>query len=437
MREADGSGRRDGRRRTWRRTSRCTPGSSVVTQAARVPVSAFRLQPSAFSPGLYVHIPFCRQKCAYCDFASYVGMEGLYDDYVGAVGQEATRAGEAWSGVAFGTVYVGGGTPTALSPAALGQILAACRAALDLSRVREVTVEANPGTVDAGSLAALRRAGVNRLSLGVQSFDDAELRLLGRIHSADDARRAVAWSRDAGYANLSLDLMFGLPGQSLERWRRSLDEAIALDPEHLSLYALTVEECTPLAHTIEAGVLPPVDDDLAADMYEWAEDALDAAGYRQYEISNWAWLSPRDGDAEALPALACHHNAVYWRNEPYLGLGSAAQSYDGRRRYANVESPVEYVRRVAEGVSPVAHEEALGREATMGETVMLGLRLVAGVDAAAFRRRFGVTLREAYPREIDEFVEAGLLVEDAAGIRLTRRGRLLGNRVFAAFLRDG
>jgi len=380
--------------------------------------------------GLYVHIPFCPSKCSYCDFASFPGLNHLYVDYVLAAQEEARRQARAWAGAVFDTIYVGGGTPTVLPAESLLQLLGACREVFDLTQVEEITVEANPGTVSETDLRVLRAGGVNRLSLGVQSFRDDELRMLGRAHTTQQAIEAVEMARRAGYANLSLDLMFGLPGQTLAHWEESLAMALYLRPEHLSLYALTPEAGTPLADRISEGVLPPVDDDLAARMYERAEEALETAGYRHYEISNWAL---GQGD---IPPLVCRHNLTYWRNAPYLGLGAAACSYDGRRRWGNVEHPAEYVRRLHAGVDPTAYEETLGREAAMGETVMLGLRLVSGIDAQAFSERFGASLWDVYAEEIDEFVEAGLLAADRCGIRLTRRGRLLGNRVFAAFLRD-
>jgi oxygen-independent coproporphyrinogen III oxidase len=373
------------------------------------------------SAGLYVHIPFCRAKCAYCDFNSFAGLEPLYSQYVRAVAREMETVAPA----TLRSVYLGGGTPTVLPLSDLAQILEAVQGGRSLAPAAEVSIEANPGTVDAASLSGLVALGVNRLSLGIQSFDDAELRLLGRIHTAAEALEAFRTARDAGFRNISLDLIFGLPGQSLASWRASLHRALDLAPEHLSLYALSVEPRTPLAGGIERGELPIPDPDLAADMYELAEEACAAAGYFHYEISNWA----RQGD------LRCEHNLVYWRNEDYIGLGAGAHSWARGQRWANVASPPEYTALLSRGASPVASEEAIPPELEMGETMMMGLRLVdEGVTFEGFRRRFGADLRQWYAVEIEELDRLGLLEIGDGRVRLSPRGRLLANQVFYRFL---
>jgi oxygen-independent coproporphyrinogen-3 oxidase len=384
--------------------------------------------------GIYLHIPFCRAKCLYCDFCSYPGYEALYAPYADALIQQIHHASAAQGDGAFDTLYVGGGTPTVLPSERLVALLAACRRALSLPQGAEATVEANPGTVTRASLQELARGGYNRLSLGVQSFHADELALLGRIHDRQAALDALADARAAGLRNISLDLMFGLPRQTLARWRANLEQALALAPEHISLYALTLEEHTPLAVQVAQGALPAPDDDLAADMYELAQELLAAAGYEQYEISNWARGAPGDRPG-ALPTLACRHNLHYWRNEPYLGLGAGAHGYDGLRRYAQIADPVAYVRRVAAGENTLASSEPVTRAQAMDETMMLGLRLSQGVTRAGFRQRFGVEIEAEYAEALAELAGTGLLASDAEGIRLTPRGRLLGNRVFAAFLR--
>lgn len=385
--------------------------------------------------GVYVHIPFCRAKCVYCDFCSFAGAEALQAPYVAALLAELRAAAPRWRAVPFDTAFLGGGTPTILPADSLVAIVAACRRRLALPADAEITVEANPGTVDLAGLRALRAGGANRLSLGVQSLDGAELALLGRIHSAEEAAAAVELARRAGFRNISLDLMYGLPRQTLGVWRRTLEGALALGPEHLSLYALTVEEGTPLAAAIARGALPPPDDDAAADMYEVAERTLAAAGYAHYEISNWARRSPDDpAESDGPPRLACRHNLKYWHNARYLGLGLAAASYDGLARYRNIEDPREYIRRLAAGESPEADREEVDPPTRIGETMMLGLRLTAGVGREEFRARYGRGLEEVYGPVIARLVDDGLLESDARGIRLTSRGRLLGNRVFAEFL---
>jgi oxygen-independent coproporphyrinogen-3 oxidase len=371
--------------------------------------------------GLYVHVPFCQAKCTYCDFASQAGLEGLFQDYVDSVVQELVATAPAQ----VRSVYVGGGTPTVLPPFLLGRILKTIMGAFDLEPGAEVTVEANPGTVDGHGLAVLRTLGANRLSLGVQSFEAGELSLLGRIHDAAGARAAFRAARKAGFKNVNLDLIYGLPGQALAAWQRSLEHALALAPEHLSLYSLSVERDTPLAAAINRGDLPAPDSDLAAEMYEWAEEACSAAGYVHYEISNWA----RE------PEMVCHHNLLYWRNEPYLGAGASAHSWSGGRRWANTRPPAEYVAQIRAGDSPVRTEERIDRDLEMGETLILGLRLVEeGVTFNRFRRRFGLDLYQRFEKEIDELAAWGLLELVDDRLRLTPRGRLLGNQVFYRFL---
>jgi len=378
------------------------------------------------SIGLYVHIPFCVKKCAYCDFNSYASLEPLFASYVSALAEEMRLLIAGWGPLRGRTLYVGGGTPTVLPLLLLTDVLAACRANFNVAVGAEVTVEANPGTVDEGYLAGLRAAGVNRISLGVQSFDDGELRLLGRIHNADQAQQAYHQARAAGFRNVNLDLIFGLPGQTVGRWRATLQQALDFGPEHLSLYALTLEEHTPLAGRIARGELPAPDDDLAAEMYELAEAELAHAGYVHYEISNWA-----------RPGFECQHNLIYWRNQPYLGLGAGAHSWSAGCRWANVCVPQTYIEEMTGGHQPVAEHEVIGTALEMAETAILGLRLVEeGVNLGAFRARFGADFAAVYEREVRELVDLGLLEATPNRVRLTRRGRLLGNQVFQCFLPD-
>lgn len=385
--------------------------------------------------GLYVHVPFCVQKCAYCDFASFDDLGPHRPAYVAAVCQQLVVEAPRWQGVCFVSLFLGGGTPTVLADESLAQIIAAARAALPWREAAEVTIEANPGTLTAQRLGALRQMGINRLSLGVQSWHDDELRLLGRIHTAAEAQAAVQAARRAGFDNLSLDLMYGLPYQTVARWEHSLAQALALEPEHLSLYGLSLEEGTPLAARVAQGELPEPDDDLAADMYSLAEERLAAAGYRQYEISNWARATLGD-DQRDDPALASRHNLLYWQNERYLGLGSAAASFDGQTRTVARTHPIEYIAAIEARQSVVASAETLSADERLDETVMLGLRLARGVRWQALQARFGVDARVVYAHAIAEQQAAGLLLVDEAGMRLSARGRLLGNRVFAAFLRS-
>lgn len=371
---------------------------------------------------LYIHIPFCRAKCSYCDFCSYPGLEHLAGRYIAAVEREiASLPPGLWPELA--TVYLGGGTPSVLSPAYLGRLLAACRR-WPWAPAVEITMEANPGTIYLEPLRAIRKMGVNRLSLGVQSLDDRELRLLGRIHSADQARASVKIAREAGFVSLSLDLIYGLPGQRPSQWRATLKEALRLRPDHLSMYALTIEGHTPLAQQIACGELPLPDDDAAAEMYEIAEDTLAAEGWDHYELSNWA----------RAPEFRCQHNLVYWRNRPYIGVGSAAHSWwDHCRRY-NLNQPSDYIAAIEAGREPTGGAECIDLQTEMGETAMLGLRLVEGLSKAEFLERFGIPAEDVFRPAIEETIATGLLQDDKDCLRLTRRGRLLGNEVFSRFL---
>ncbi len=375
-----------------------------------------------YGPHLYLHIPFCRARCRYCDFVSFAGREDLYDSYVNALCREVALVGPVLAAAGPATLYIGGGTPTVLPPAGLEAILHACGEVLELAAA-EVTVEANPGTVSLEGLRALRRLGVNRLSLGVQSFRDAALRLLGRSHTAAEARAACRLVRRAGFEQVGLDLIYGLPGQGLAEWQRDVDTAVALEPEHLSLYSLALEEGTPLAAAVASGELPAPDEDLAAEMYVHARQRLREAGYCHYELSNWA-----------RPGWWSRHNIAYWRNEDYAGCGVAAHSHRSRRRWANTASPEEYIAALRQGRSAVVEEEELDLPTAMGETMMLGLRLVAGIPHAEFARRYGADLGQVYGPVVSELTAQGLLVSDDVGVRLSERGLLLGNQVFARFL---
>jgi oxygen-independent coproporphyrinogen-3 oxidase len=379
--------------------------------------------------GLYLHIPFCRARCSYCDFNTYAGLKRLYEPYVRALVQEVCLLAPKLAHPA-GTLFLGGGTPTVLPIWLLKELLSVSFGKFNLGSGAEVTSEANPGSITLDYLQALHDLGVNRLSLGAQSFDEAELALLGRIHTAREIGQTVEWARAAGFDNLNLDLIYGLPGQVPDTWADSLRHALVLEPEHISLYCLTVEEGTPLYNQVTTGWLSTPDPDLAADMYDLAEEWLVDAGYRQYEISNWS-----------RPGYECAHNLVYWRNRPYLGLGAGAHSSLQGQRWWNVQPVQTYIDRIVEGAdtawpSPAAQDgEVIDRPLEMGETMMLGLRLTReGIAESDFRQRFGVSLEEVYGDVIQDLKRQGLLMWRDGRLCLTRRGRLLGNQVFAEFL---
>ncbi|MBI4506051.1 MAG: radical SAM family heme chaperone HemW [Chloroflexi bacterium] len=379
--------------------------------------------------GLYLHIPFCKTKCHYCDFNAYAGLGAWHARYVAALRREIALAGERYGPLAMRTLFFGGGTPSLLPPEAIAALIGDARRHHGVRPGAEVTLEANPATVELAGLRALRAAGVNRLSFGVQSLRPHGLRALGRDHSAAEAVASYEQARAAGFENVNLDFIYGWPGQTLADWDADLDAMLALRPEHLSLYALTVEQGTPLARLVAQGRVRPADDDLCADMYERAAERLAAAGYRHYEISNWARPAAPGG-----PALACEHNLVYWRNEPYLGLGCGAHSCFGGRRFWNVLSPQEYVCRVEQGLPVAAGGEALTPALALAEEVMLRLRLDEGLDFVAVAARHGADPRAVYGPALAELAALGLLDLDAAGARLTLRGRLLSNAVFVRLL---
>ena len=380
---------------------------------------------------LYLHIPFCARKCPYCDFNTYAGLETLFDPLVASLAREIRAAGAGRARPAVHTIFLGGGTPTVLSAGQLARLFAACFQAFTVLPGAEITSEANPGTVDRGRFADLRSLGVNRLSMGVQSFADDELAFLGRIHSAEEAEAAFAHARAAGFDNINLDFIFGLPQQQLAAWQATLQRALALAPEHLSLYSLIVEEGTPLANWVTSGRVPAPDEDLAADLYEMAQARLAAAGFQQYEISNWARRHPAGGSFQS------QHNLTYWRNADYLGFGPGAVSGEQGRRWANLRSPAEYIRRSQAGEPLTDWEEQATPALAMGETMMVGLRLLEeGVNRAAFQARFGRDVSEIYPDILTELAAAGMIEITPTCVRLTPAAVLIGNRVFARFLPD-
>lgn len=386
--------------------------------------------------GLYLHIPFCTHRCAYCDFNTYAGQEALLDDYVTALCRELELvAATAPESITAATVFFGGGTPSLMSPKQYGRILETINRHYRLAESAEITTEANPGTVTPTGLRALRAAGVNRISFGVQSTHPDELRLLERIHDFPTVIRSVTAARQAGFDNLNLDLMYGLPGQPLASWRKSLEWALKLEPEHISLYALTLEHGTPFARWAARGLLPPIDADDTADMYALAQEILASYGYMQYEISNWAQ-----------PGRACSHNLIYWRGEPYLGFGAGAHGYVPGLRYSNVLRIRSYLQRLKAPTPrpfPLSPATVQRRRLTpseeMEEFMMMGLRLThEGISEAHFTTRFGRPLEEVFRKPLQRVLKRGLVewvdFPDGRHLRLRPSARLVGNQVFMEFV---
>lgn len=380
---------------------------------------------------LYLHIPFCGTRCTYCAFNTYTNMESLLPAYVDALCHELSWLGRERS-LPVHTLYFGGGTPGLLAPDQVERILGECRRSFDVAPGCEITLESNPGSIDGTYLDHLRATGVNRLSLGMQSAHVQELRLFARQHDTDAVAQAVEQARQAGFDNVSLDLIYGVPNQTLEMWRESVAVALSLRPDHLSMYALGLEAGTAMTRWVEAGTLPAPDDDLAADMYDLADQMAQDAGLQQYEISNWA-----------KPGYACQHNLQYWRNAPYLGVGAGAHGYAAGLRYEVVRPIQRYIELAAGQESPlpfpmtptVEHSEPIDHDGSMAEHMMTGLRLVEeGISVDGFRQRFGADLNNVYGDEIDWLLRYDLLRQDGDTLRLAPRARLLSNQVFLKFM---
>jgi oxygen-independent coproporphyrinogen-3 oxidase len=426
---------------------------------------------------LYSHIPFCAHRCAYCDFNTYAGQEDSIPAYMDALTNEINFVGRQISDYetkrpgdysTIGTIFFGGGTPSLLSPKQFESIFRSIRASFTLTDDAEITIEANPGTVTEEALGQLREIGINRISFGVQSANMEELRMLERSHNFFTVIEAVTSARKAGFANLNLDLIYGLPEQTLRTWQTTVQRILDLHPEHISAYALTLEHGTPFGRWASKGLLPLPDPDLAAEMYEWASETLEANEYVQYEISNWAKDVPSQrlqvgrsifNLEPSTPSLACRHNLQYWRSLPYLAFGAGAHGYANGYRYSNVLRIKTYIERITNyqlPESPISnltfplspatvnqHKQSLHDD--MSEFMMTGLRLTReGISLNEFEKRFGENLLDVFGKEIDELLKLGLVERadsplpsgEGLGVRvkLTPRARLLGNQVFMRFV---
>ena len=379
---------------------------------------------------LYVHIPFCHTRCHYCDFNTYAGMLPLREPYVRALLTEIGMA-SALTKLPGGkprrsrTIFFGGGTPSLLSVSQVSRILDACYNNFAVDEDAEITLEAKPGTWSREQLVGLRAAGVNRLSMGAQSFDAELLKTLGRIHSPKDITQAVRDAQAAGFTSINVDFMFGLPGQTMRHWRETIDRALDLHIEHLSLYSLIIEEGTPFYTWTHEGRITPGDEDLCADMYEYADERLHAAGYVNYEISNWS-----------LPGFQSRHNLTYWHNFPYIGMGAGAYSSFGGRRFSNVREPAEYSRMLKAQQWPEVESETVDKAQAMSETAFLALRTAQGLHLPTFEQRFALPFAQFAGDRLHMVEEAGLLERETEWLRLSKRGRLLGNEVFLRLLPD-
>ncbi|MFN8419791.1 MAG: radical SAM family heme chaperone HemW [Anaerolineae bacterium] len=376
---------------------------------------------------LYLHIPFCGTRCTYCAFNTYTTMDALIPQYVQALSHELRLVGSRTTAPVH-TIYFGGGTPSLLSASQVQQVLRACYDSFDVLPYSEITLEVNPGSIDERYFAALRETGVNRLSVGMQSVYESELRLFGRDHDAAAVPITVRRARAAGFNNLSLDLIYGIPNQTLNMWQSSVEAALEIGADHLSMYALQLEDGTPLTKNVQQGWISKPDDDLAADMYDLADELANSAGLAQYEISNWA----RQG-------RECVHNLQYWRNLPYLGFGAGAHGYAAGIRYEVVRQIPRYLQLASSQMVPMTYpltasierHEAIDVQTQMAEHLMTGLRLVReGINIRAFAERFGVDIDVIYGDLLRKFEGYGLLVRDDTTIKLTKSARLISNLIF-------
>jgi oxygen-independent coproporphyrinogen-3 oxidase len=387
--------------------------------------SHFRRKDCKMSIGLYIHIPFCLKKCNYCDFISFPVSESKVDSYLDALEKEMElyRRELDSDDRVIDTLYLGGGTPTCLSGNSLRRVLEASRLFFNWLPDIEVTVEANPGTLDLPKLKLLRDEGVNRLSLGVQSFNPRHLVCMGRQHGVAEIREAVQMAREVGITNLSLDLIYGLPGQTLAQWQDTLEEALSLNPEHLSAYGLKIEEGTPWGELAARGKISPAGEDLARLMFDEVQKQCREKGYIHYEISNYA-----------KPGYEARHNLRYWQTRPYLGLGVAAASYIDNKRWTNVSDINEYQQLLKQREKPVEEEIVLNLKDQMAETVILGLRTMEGVSLTDFKARYGKDLQAIFREETAKMISAGLLIIDNRHLKLSAMGLPIANIVFEAFV---
>lgn len=373
--------------------------------------------------GVYIHIPFCRSRCSYCDFAVSIYNGEAAEKYVGALCREISSFKSRISNFKFqiDTIYFGGGTPSLLSAAQTEKILQTVFDSFQVASGAEITMEMNPGTLAPEIAENFRSLGINRASFGAQTFDDDELKRLGRRHSAADVRKTIELLRAAGFANVSFDLIAGLPNQTLPDWKRNLDEALKLKPEHLSLYLLEIHEATPLARHIRAGKQPLPDEDLAGEMYELTIEKTASKGYEQYEISNFC-----------LPGFESRHNSKYWTLDAVYGFGCSAHSFDGKNlRWANERDTLRYIKLIEKDGGAIIEKTGINQKS---EFVFLGLRLARGVDLNEYQQRFGADLLDEYESDLPVLFDAGLLEIAENKLRLTKKGALFSNEVFAVFV---
>lgn len=374
--------------------------------------------------GLYLHFPFCISKCPYCDFNSYqLKEDNQISSYISALYQEITAYSQKLKKSNIKTIYLGGGTPTILSGTQICKILEFCKEKFKIDKDAEITIEANPGTLDGEKIKLLIESGINRLSLGAQSFNDIFLKKLGRIHNTQEIIDSYYLAREAGFNNINIDIMFALPDQTTEDLQATLKKAVSLKPDHLSLYNLTIKQGTEYYKEYKRGKLKLPTEDEEFDMYNWAINFLEESGFEHYEIANFARSHKRS-----------MHNLIYWQNKPYLGIGAGAYSFIRGYRYMNYEKPERYIKEIMSGKLPIDNGEKLPLRKRMIETIILGLRTKDGVIYKKFKTRFGINLNDIFSKQINKLVNLRLLQKDNYKIKLTNKGIFLANTVFREFI---
>jgi len=371
-------------------------------------------------PALYIHIPFCISKCIYCDFNSIIVQSQVVDEYLDAIRSELQAINGEYS---FTTVYIGGGTPTVLNEIQLSKLLNTISEHVDISNIREYTIEANPGTLNDEKILALKNSQVNRISVGVQSFNDKYLKLLGRIHSAKEAKDILFNLRENGFENISIDLIYGYPAQTLNEWKMDLNECLKLSPVHISAYCLSYERGTPLVGMMDTGKLIRLSEEEELKMYERTNDFLSNKGYLRYEISNFA-----------KPGRECLHNTVYWENREYVGIGAGAFSYINGERYCKIKNVKEYISTVKSKKSLICFSEKLPQEKRASEILIMALRMTSGISKKEFFNRSGLDLTELFGKQVNMLTQAGLINFDDERIKLTRKGLTVADSVMMEFV---
>jgi oxygen-independent coproporphyrinogen-3 oxidase len=374
--------------------------------------------------GLYIHIPFCYSKCPYCSFFSLANKsESDKEKYLDAIKREIKNYGKKYPEITVQSIYIGGGTPTVYSGDVIYEILETCYQNFRVNKGIEISIESNPATFDIGKAEKILKAGVNRLSIGAQSFNDRLLENIGRIHDKKDIIKSYTIARRVGFKNINVDLMLGIPGQTIRKFLSTLEEVIKLHPEHISIYGLTIEEDTPFQKYIDQGKLKIPSDDIAYNMYEEAIEFLYCRGYKQYEISNFA-----------LPGKRCFHNQIYWNNEQYLGIGASATSYIKKIRFKNISDLYQYICLIKNNILPIESKEVLPLREEMSETIILKLRMAEGIAKEDFLARFDIPLKTVFSEQIKTLKREGLLQENKSHYFLTKKGITLSNIAFMEFL---